>query len=221
MGKAIDLDSPLSPEDKQYLRDRGRGYLIPANERRFGEDGTRTPEPHEHAGASAQSQFYDNQERDRAVYDQGGAPLPGVVLDHDTGRAYDRENGVTVEFTGPGHTASGYDPRIGYEAEGFRSGSTLDANGNIIDDDQFDPDIVEYVTSAENKGVLQAELTEHEVPFDKDAKREVLQDKLIVFYQDLRNSGVEVSFEDSEDGEDSDDDGEADADSGDDGEEKK
>jgi len=205
MGKAIDLDSPLSVEDKQYLRDRGRGYLIPANERRFGEDGTRTPEPHEHSGASAQSQFYDNQERDRAVYDQGGAPLPGVVLDHDTGRAYDRENGVTVEFTGPGHVPGGYDLRAQYDQEGIFTETALDERGNPTDD-TFDPDIVEYVKGAENKGVLQAELTDHGVAFSKDANREALQDKLIVFYQDLRNSGVEVSFEDVDADDDSDDD---------------
>ena len=80
MGRFVDLDKPLSQEDKDYLNTRGRGYLIYANERRFGEDGTREPAEYEKAGAPTQSPFYDTQERDRAIYDRGGAPLPGTTL---------------------------------------------------------------------------------------------------------------------------------------------
>lgn len=207
MGRAIDLDSPLSEEDKAYLRERGRGYLIDGNERRFGKDGTRTPEPWETAGASAQSPFYDNQERDRAVYDKGGAPLPGVVLDYDTGRAYDREDGVTVEYSGPGRTPGGYalpdpDPEDGvYDPLSGFTERALDDNGNPVDDD-FDDDIVGYVKSIPNVGEIREELSEHEIPWDKDDKRPELNDKLIVFYQDLRNQGVEITFEESDEDED-------------------
>lgn len=203
MGRQVDLDSPLSEEDKQYLRERGREYLIPANERRFGKDGTRVPEEWETAGASAQSPFYDNQERDRAVYDKGGAPLPGTVLDHDTGRVFDREEGITVEYSGPGHSPGGYalpdpDPDDGqYEAGGVFTERALDENGNPIDDD-FDDDITEYVTGIPNIGELREELKEHGIPFDKDDKRPELNDKLVVFYQDLRNQGVEISFVDDD-----------------------
>lgn len=205
MGKSIDLDSPLSEDDKQYLRDRGRGYLIPANERRFGADGTRTPEPHEAQGATAQSPFYDNQERDKAVYDVGGAPLPGTVLNHDTGRVYDRENGVEVEFTGPGHTPSGYDlryPQGEYEPEGFVS-RAIDSQGNPVDDD-FDEDITGYVTSLKVPE-LKEELKEHEVPFSSEDRRDNLVDKLIIKYQDLRNSGVEITFVDEDESDDDED----------------
>lgn len=202
MGRQIDLDRPLSPEDKQYLRDRGRPYLIPANERRFGVNGDKTPEPHEYAGASTQSAFYDNAEREKAVYDVGGAVLPGVVLDHDTGRAYDRENGVTVEFTGPGHTPGGYDlrQRVDYEPEGFTS-RALDASGNEVDD-EFDEDIVGYVTGL-NVKELKADLKENEVVFSSDLNRDGLRDKLVVFYQDLRNGGAELSFVDDDEADDS------------------
>jgi hypothetical protein len=193
MGRQVDLDSPLSADDKQYLRDRGRGYLIPANERRFGEDGTRTPEDHESVGVTAQSLFYDNQERDKAVYDVGGAPLPGVVLDHDSGRAYDRENGVTVEFSGPGHTPGGY------SLEGFNE-QALDEQGRPVDDN-FDEDITSYVVDLD-LGELRAELKEHGINFSNAAKLDNLRDKLVVFYQDLRNSGVVVEFADADEDED-------------------
>jgi hypothetical protein len=103
MGRFVDLNSRLSEEDKQYLRDRGRGYLIPANERRFGtNDEPREPEEFEKAGSNAVSPFYQSEVREAAVYDVGGAPLPNTTLDYNTGRVADRDNGKTIEFTGPG-----------------------------------------------------------------------------------------------------------------------
>lgn len=195
MGRVIDHNRPYTEEDKQYLRDRGRPYLIPANERRFGEDGTRQPEDHELADSHAVSPFYNVEERAAAVYDVGGAPLPGTVLNKDTGRVFDRDNGVEVEFTGPGHTASGYDVR--YDADGIFTEKTLDENGNEVDD-QFDDDIVGYVTELE-VGELKEELKANNQTFAPNTGREKLMDKLIIFYQDLRNSGVTVSFADDED----------------------
>lgn len=137
MGRFIDLDQPLSKEDREYLISRGRGYLLHANERRFGTpDEPREPEDHEQLGAPAQSPFYDTQERDKAVYDVGGAPLPGTVLDHDTGRVYDRENGVELvepQFGTPSPGLYANDnPKGGPDNEGF--GSTA-AEGDDIDED--------------------------------------------------------------------------------------
>lgn len=219
MGRKVDLDSPLSEEDKAYLRERGRDYLIPANERRFGVDGTRVPEAHEQAGGSAQSPFYDNDSRQKAVYDVGGAPLPGAVLNHDTGRVLDRDTGMEVEFTGPGHTPGGYnlsqfdnhqeyapgqadfeDGQPVAQEAGFVEGVALDNSGRPVDD-SFDEDITSYVTGLQNKSEVQAELTEHDIAFSKDADRPTLNDKLIIFYQDLRRSGVAVSFEDEDEDE--------------------
>jgi hypothetical protein len=140
--------------------------LIPANERRFGTpDNPREPEDHEAAGAPSQSPFYDTQERDRAVYDQGGAPLPGAVLDYNTGRAYDRDNGVqlvepTFGTPQPGQNANP-NPHPGPDNEGFVSTS---ADGDDIDDD-----IVEQVLNL-NLADLEKKLAEEdlEVPEKED-----------------------------------------------------
>lgn len=194
MGRKIDLDKPLSEEDKQYLRDRGRHYLIPANERRFGVDGKRQPEEHELAGAAAQSPFYDTDERAKAVYDVGGAPLPGTVLDTDTGRVADRENGVLVEPTvaGPGQQA--YDPRK-YVEEGFGSASD--------DDDDIDQDIVEYVLALEDDD-LTAVLDHYELEAaaedarEEDGtvtpKRQLDNETLAVYLQDQRDAGKAIDL---------------------------
>jgi hypothetical protein len=77
MGRVIDFNAPLSDEDKEYLQSRGRGHEIDANERQFAEGGE---------GADPVNQKYNLAEREAADYDVGGAPLPGRVLDHDTGR---------------------------------------------------------------------------------------------------------------------------------------
>ena len=74
MGRVVDFDRPLTDEDKEYLRSRGRGSEIDANERQFAE------------GAPEGVQKYDTEAREAADYDVGGAPLPGRVLDYDTGR---------------------------------------------------------------------------------------------------------------------------------------
>lgn len=174
MGRQVNLDAPFSPEDKAYLRERGRAYLIPANERRFGEDGTRVPEPHEMVGAPSQSPFYDTQERNRAVYDVGGAPLPGTTLDYDTGRTHDRENGVLVEYSGPGLTPSGYS----LEPEGFTSTSD--------EDDEIDDDIVQEVLGL-HVPALKDRLGTLGVEIDTKDKKEDLQNKLAVALQDERD----------------------------------
>ncbi len=176
MGRLVDLNSPLSEEDKEYLRSRGRGYLIFANERRFGKDGKREPEEWEKAGAPSQSPFYDTQERDRAVYDRGGAPLPGTTLDYDTGRAYDRDNGVIVEpnlpVTSPGHYATRLEP------EGFES---YDEDGSDIDED-----IAEEVTSL-TVPQLKDRLDSAGVEYEHTDKKADLQDKLAIHLQDKRD----------------------------------
>jgi len=156
MGRFIDLNQPLSEADRQYLKSRGRGYLLAANERRFGTpDNPREPEDHEAAGAPAQSPFYDTQERDKAVYDTGGAPLPGATLDYNTGRAYDRDNGVLVEPAQAGHTPGAFGSR--YDQVGGDDFEESDEENSDIDDD-----IAEHVTSL---GVreLEAELKEKEI----------------------------------------------------------
>lgn len=186
MGRFVDLDKPLSADDKAYLRSRGRGYLIPANERRFGEDGTKTPEPHEAVGAPAQTPFYTHPDQQTAVYDKGGAPLPGSVLDYDTGRVADRVNGVTVEFTGPGHTPGAHDISSIVGPEGFTE---------VSDDDEIDDDIVSFVTGQKTKVALQKLLKDSGVEFETDANRSRLEELLAINLQDRRDAG-EAIFED-------------------------
>lgn len=191
MGRQVDLDSPLSKEDRAYLVGRGRGYLVEVNERRFGTpDNPRTPEDHEQAGASSLSPFYDNEQREKAVYDVGGAPLPGAVLDYDNGRVLDRDNGLAVEFTGPGHTPGAYPSSADYE-EGFRA-YDVDSNGNPVDDD-FDDDIAQFVVGLPNKDAVLAELGKYEeADYDKDDERPELNDALAIVLQDRRRAGKEI-----------------------------
>lgn len=186
MGIQIDHDKPYTDEVKAYLRERGRAYLIPANERRFGVDGTRVPEPHESAGASSVTPFYSTPDQQRAVYDVGGAPLPGTVLDYDTGRVADRDNGVLAEYTGPGHTPGAHDLASTLEPEGFTSSSA--------DDDDIDDDIVQYVTAFKTKAEVQAKLTDLGVGFDAAANRQRLDEKLAIALQDLRDDGQPIDL---------------------------
>lgn len=187
MGIQIDHDKPYTEDVKAYLRERGRGYLIPGNERRFGVDGTRVPEPHESASAPSVTPFYSTEAQQKAIYDVGGAPLPGTVLDYDTGRVADRDNGVLVEYTGPGHTPGAYDPGKNVEPEGFESESD--------DGDDIDDDIVEFVTGLRTKGDVQAKLTELGVGFESDSNRARLDEQLAIALQDLRDDGHSVEFE--------------------------
>lgn len=174
MGRFIDLDSPLSQDDKDYLVRRGRGYLIPANERRFGVDGTQEPAEHEKAGEPISSPFYDADERAAAVYDTGGSPLPGTTLDYDTGRVLDRDNGVAVEPQPAGHTPGAHpSPWPGGEYDEY--------------DSDIDDDIAEEVTALK-VAELKARLKEEGVEFESSDKKEDLQDKLAIFLQDQRNS---------------------------------
>jgi hypothetical protein len=178
MGRFVDLDKPLSEEDKDYLRSRGRAYLIPANERRFGEDGKRKPEDHEKAGAPAQSPFYDTQERDRAVYDTGGAPLPDSTLDYNTGRAYDRENGVLVEPRPAGHTPGAFPVNSVHEVFGI---------GQDDGDSDIDDDVAEEVTSIKTVADLKKRLDKEGVQYDSEDKKADLQDRLAIHLQDKKD----------------------------------
>lgn len=185
MGIQIDHDQPYTESVKSYLRERGRGYLIAGNERRFGVDGTRVPEPHEGDSAPSVTPFYSTEAQQKAIYDVGGAPLPGTVLDYDTGRVADRDNGVLVEYTGPGHTPGAYDPARNVEPEGFASAS---------DDDDIDDDIVEFVTGLRTKADVQGKLKELGVGFETDANRSRLDEQLAIVLQDLRDDGQDIQF---------------------------
>ena len=175
MGRQIDLDSPLSEEDKEYLRRRGRGYLIHGNERRFGEDGKRKPEPHEQAGPVGH-QFYDNAEREKAVYDQGGAPLPNTTLDYNTGRVMDRDNGVLVEpapvLSQPG----------AYATSSAALGEFFDSRDEYESD--IDDDIAEEVTGMK-VDELKKRLAKENQP--TSGNKEELQDRLAIALQDKRD----------------------------------
>jgi len=178
MGRFINLDERLSEEDKDYLRKRGRGYLIPANERRFGTE--EEPIDADEASAAAVSPFYDTTEREKAVYDVGGAPLPGTTLDYNTGRVATRDDGVLVEYTGPGHTPGAHDLSARREPEGFTSTSD---SGDDIDDD-----IVEHVLTLPNVAAIKEELAQHEVEIPSGAKRDDLENLLAVTLQDERDA---------------------------------
>lgn len=187
MGRQVDLDSPLSDEDKQYLIERGRGYLIHANERRFGIDGTAEPAEGEEAGVPTARSFYDNEEREKAVYDVGGAPLPGTILDKDTGRVLDRDNGVLVEYAGPGHTQSAHD------LSAQRNPDFVD--GRSDDGDDIDVDIAEFVLDkSQTVDKLKARLDEEGVDYSSDDKKQQLQEKLAIKLQDDRDENKEIDL---------------------------
>lgn len=187
MGVVIDHNHRYSEEERSYLLNRGRGYLLPANERRFGtNEKPREPGPNEQYDSEAISPFYQSQEREAAVYDKGGAPLPGTVLDYDTGRVADRDNGVIVEPTGPGHTPGAANLSaqrdINYEPEGFVSRSDDDGDVDI------DEDIVEQVLAHKNVAELKKSLKENDVEIDSDWKREDLENALAITLQDKRDA---------------------------------
>lgn len=182
MGLQIDLNKRLTEDQKNYLRARGRAYLIPANERRFGTEAEpRDPAPHEQENSHAISPFYQPDTRLAAVYDVGGAPLPDTTLDYNTGRVADRDNGQLVEYTGPGHTPGAFDLRgVRGEPEGFSSYGD--------DDDDIDEDIVNEVLSIPSLTKLKARLKEEGVEFEAGTKREELENKLAVALQDKRDA---------------------------------
>jgi hypothetical protein len=186
MGILIDHNRRYTDEERAYLTARGRAYLIPANERRFGtNEEPRDPEPHEKYDSEAISPFYQAHDREAAVYDVGGAPLPGTTLDYDTGRVYDRDNGVEVEFVGPGHTPGASDLsqiRNYNEFDGYE----VDENGNPVE--EIDEDIVSEVTALKTKADVKLRLDELKVGYDSGATREQLEDSLAVALQDLRDS---------------------------------
>lgn len=164
MGRLIDLDHPLSDEDKQYLRDRGRAHEIPANERRFGVNGDESPVEGEEAGAPADSATFDTDQRDEAFLDVGGAPLPGQILDADTGRVV---------------------PLTARTDEGFDVTSE--------EGDDFDPTIIAEVEAISNVTELKKRLKDEDIEFSSTDNRDELENKLIIGLQDKRDGKVPES----------------------------
>lgn len=199
MGIQVDHNKPYSPEVKEYLRERGRAYMIPANERRFGVNGDKEPEPHEQADNHAISPFYQSEKREAAIYDVGGAPLPGTTLDYNTGRVADRENGVLAEYTGPGHTPGAHNLSAQRDSEFFDS-YDVDENGNPVDD-HVDEDIVKHALAVPNKAELVRQIKKlqsegvTEVEYSGSDDREALETKLAIALQDKRDAGGEVKLE--------------------------
>lgn len=95
MGRLIDLNQPLSEEDKEYLYSRSRGHQVRQNERRFGVDGTEELDG-ENAGIEPVNPYFDADVRNAATLDIGGGKLTP-----DTGREYERDNGVYDKGTEP------------------------------------------------------------------------------------------------------------------------
>lgn len=187
MGIQIDHNHRYTKAERDYLVQRGRGYLLPANERRFGtEENPREPDEHEQADNYAISPFYNPEVRAAAVYDKGGAPLPNTTLDYNTGRVADRENGLMVEYTGPGHTPGAYDltPQrdANYEPEGFASYSDDDGDVDI------DDDIVQEVVSHKSVTTLKKALKDHGITPDPEWNREDLENALAIKLQDDRDA---------------------------------
>lgn len=188
MGKVIDKNRPYSAEEKQYLIERGRGYLIAENERRFGKNGDQEPVEGEEAGSPQKSVFYDNEQREKAVYDIGGGALPNTILDKDTGRLYDRENGVLVEYTGPGHTPSASDLSVQRDPNFVE--------GRSDDGDDIDVDITEYVLAKKmTVDKLKARLDKESVEYSSDDNKPRLQELLAIKLQDDRDDGNEIELD--------------------------
>ena len=167
MGRYIDPNQPFSESDKEFLRSRGRADQIIENERRFGADGTRVPDELEQAGHDPESASFDGDERDDNDYDVGGAPLPGTVLDTDTGRVIPLKD--RSEATG----AFDYvDPNTGEV---------------LPDPDAFDEDIIDHVESLPNVKAVEKELDDLGVDHSDITKRRDLDDALIIALQDKRN----------------------------------
>jgi hypothetical protein len=190
MGILIDHNHRYTDDEKNYLESRGRGYLIPANERRFGtNENPREPEAHEQHDSEAISPFYQAEDRHAAVYDVGGAPLPGTVLNYETGRVYDRNNGVEVEFTGPGHTPGASTLATQRDASGFHS-YEVDEHGNRVE--SIDDDIVELVLNLPNVKAIKDKLDVLGVEYEKGAKREDLENALAIALQDDRDGDLNL-----------------------------
>lgn len=194
MGRQVNLDAPLSEVDKEYLRERGRGYLIHANERKFGVNGE-DYDP-ETMGPGVHSPFYDSGERQRASYDVGGAPLPNSTLDYNTGRVADRDNGQLVEFSGPGHTPGAHDlSGVRGEPEGFSS-YAIDENGHPVE--EIDDDIIDEVLAIKSVKEIKTQLTKLKVDFPAGAKRDDLENALAIALQDQRDGNVPSPSEDDD-----------------------
>lgn len=190
MGIFIDPNQPYTEDQKRYLRERGRGHQIAANERRFGKNGDEN-NSNADAGQPEQNPFYDQAVRNQATVDVGGVPLPGTVLDYDTGRVFDRENGVHFDPTGMGHTNSA----TNFNQEGFEESG---------DEGDVDPDIVDDVMSIGTIKELKARLESEGIPLPKSNKRDDLLDALAIGLQDKRDiaNGKAVATEtDPENGE--------------------
>lgn len=167
MGKNIDFNQPLSEDDKEFLRSRGRGYQVDDNERRFPGGKAENADPHETAGSDPDSASFDTDVRNQATHDVGGAPLPGQILDIDTGRV------VPLQERSSGD--GGFDI------------IDPDSGESINDPDAFDSDIVEYVEGIQNVPELKKALEKEKIDYTGKTKREELEDALIVGLQDKRH----------------------------------
>jgi hypothetical protein len=183
MSLVLDPNRPWTDEEKQWARTSGRGHLIVANERRFPDGKASKASKNEKAGSPPESVQFGPEGtfvREAAVYDVGGAALPGTTLSYDNGRAmqFDAEgNGITVEPNPPVNAPGAYAPFV--EPEGF----TSTPEGG----DDIDEDIVDFVLGLETKADVQKELKKRKVSFSSGDNRDDLNDKLAVAMQDEKH----------------------------------
>lgn len=178
MGRYIDPNQPFDDDTVEFLESRGRHGEVVENRRRFPNGEASAADIHEGAGENPESASFDTDDRSGADYDVGGAPLPGRVLDVDTGRVIPLN-----ERTETPEGLSFIDPETGEE---------------IKDPNAFDPDIVEHVESIKNVDELKKRLKDEKVDFTGKTKREDLEDALIVALQDKRDGKVEETEDSSE-----------------------
>lgn len=175
MSLVLDPNRPWTDEEKEWARNTGRGASVFSNERRFGEDGKSEPPSGEEEGVDPESPFHDHEVRGAAVYDQGGAPLPGTTLDVDTGRVYqvdDEGNGTLVEPSLPVNTPGAF---------------AYDSFGSVPDEGDIDDDIAEEVQAIPNMDELKKRLDKEKVDYPKSGSRADLEDALAIALHDKRH----------------------------------
>ena len=178
MSLVLDPNKPWSEREKAIARSTGRGALIVANERRFPNGEVQEGDTEGEPQNSAQFDHQGTEVRQNAAYDVGGAPLPGAVLDYDTGRAFgvdENDNAVLLEPALPGNTSPG------------TSANPSPWGDGVPDEGDVDDDIVEYVQGLPNVKALKDELDKAGVPYSKEAKRDELEDALAIHLYDKRH----------------------------------